>query len=342
MAHAPNPALPVSFFYACCCRIWFFFDFQNPRKQLPTPPKKATKSRRSKRNAPKSPEDAKKAKDALAKSQARKAAVKQHEMDPLTSTYPKLTLPGYNAILALYAKESEGDGIRSADPGLYKASAWYKSLTKEARYAVLDLFAKNFYLQICEYEYDGVAGAMGVWSNYKKIIWTYQCFRTGRKNATGCVDWMTAKNYKSVLAHATIVILDKLYSQKKWSGLTNAKKEVAKQNPVLRGNLIYMYSFFFNVLSIRPVHQVEGLFSICFPFVFHLFSTWFFFQGGMVPARKIMQAIHRKKRLAESLRASKKPKLGWRFWESWFWCVLLWGQHHYQLKFFLEGEVISI
>ncbi len=87
------------------------------------------KTRRSKRNAPKSPDDAKKAKDALAKSQARKAVVKQHELDPLVSVYPKFTLPGYNAILCLYAH----DGIRNTAPKIFKAGAWYASLDKAAR-----------------------------------------------------------------------------------------------------------------------------------------------------------------------------------------------------------------
>ena len=104
----------------------------------------------------------------------------------------------------------------------------------------MDLFAQLMYMQLCVYEYEGVAGNMGVWSNLKKIIWTYRCIRTKRKNTNGLVDWMTKDNFKSVLAHAVIVIIDKLYAQDQWSNLTNKKKAVSKQHPVLRGNLIYV------------------------------------------------------------------------------------------------------
>ena len=178
----------------------------------------------------------KKAKEALAKSQARKAAVKQHELDPLVSVYPKLTLPGYNSIMALYGSE----GIRGSNLKKYNAGEWYSTLTKAARQACLDLFAKLMYIELCEYEYNGFVGNSGMWSNLKKIIWTYRCIRTNRANATGQVDWMTSENFESVLVYAVIVIFDKLYVSNQWSNLTNKKKPISKEHPMLRGIVIYV------------------------------------------------------------------------------------------------------
>ena len=237
MVDAPNPAHPVSFFCACCCRIWFFFDFQKPRKVLPAPPKKPSKrSRRSKKVAPKSPEEAKKAKEQLAQSQLRKAAVKHHEMDPLVSVYPKLTQPAYNAIMDLYGSK----GIRGSNMDKYNAGDWYRSLSAPARKACLDLFAKLMYICLCEYEYKGFTGSSGIWSNLKKIIWTYNCIRTKRTNATRQVDWMDETNFESVLVYSILVIFDKLYFSQQFSKLTNKKEKLSKQHPLLRGNVIYM------------------------------------------------------------------------------------------------------
>tara|TARA_B100001123_G_scaffold423161_1_gene533024 strand:+ start:357 stop:1070 length:714 start_codon:yes stop_codon:yes gene_type:complete len=237
MVDAPNPAHPVSFFLCVLLPYLIFFDFQKPRKVLPAPPKKPSKrSRRSKKVAPKSPEEAKKAKEQLAQSQLRKAAVKHHEMDPLVSVYPKLTQPAYNAIMDLYGSK----GIRGANMDKYNAGDWYRSLSAPARKACLDLFAKLMYICLCEYEYRGFAGSSGIWSNLKKIIWTYNCIRTKRTNATRQVDWMDETNFESVLAYSVIVIFDKLYFHGQFSKLTKKTEKLSKQHPLLRGNVIYM------------------------------------------------------------------------------------------------------
>ena len=98
----------------------------------------------------------------------RKAADKQHQLDPLTSVFPKLTAPGYKAICVLYLP----DGLMGSDRKSYRAGAWYGGLNKHQQTAFLDKFSRLFYLKLYEYAYDGFDRRnMDIWSNMKKIIW---------------------------------------------------------------------------------------------------------------------------------------------------------------------------